>query len=214
MIALVIDPGTSTGYSLIEVDDNGEWANIYHDDYLQIDTSSEYQGDHCIDLINQLQEIIDENKVDKICVEDFFFTKRKATGCNVNSAFRTAIHILARNNDIPYHIINISAWKTYIAGRSNPTKEQKRKWGKSLANKFFIQEALWKRFKFKFPNHSISKNTGKPIAFRLDQVDVTGMAVYYCGIIEGVSRKNITRSTFIPENHVFKKEPKKTFKYK
>ena len=126
MIALVIDPyfGTSTGYSLIEVDDDGESAR-YIMMIIYRSNSSEYQGDHCIDLMNQLQEIIDENKVDKICVEDFFFTKRKATGCNVNGAFRTAIHILARNNDTPYYILNISAWKTYVAGKSNPTKEPK-----------------------------------------------------------------------------------------
>jgi hypothetical protein len=94
-------------------------------------------------------------------------------------AFRTAIHIKARQLDIPYTILNISEWKKNVAGRSTPTKEQKLRWGKEPAKKLMIQEALWKNYGFRFPNHSISQNTGKPIKFRYDIVDAVGQLVSF-----------------------------------
>lgn len=216
-ILLALDPGTSTGYCLvtIETDEDGYYtsADIYEYGYIDVDTTSEYQGDHCISLMNRIQELIDQHEVSWICVEDFFFSKRFVNGCNVNAAFRTAIHILARQNNIDYTILNISSWKTFVSGRSTPTKEQKQMWGKEPAKKLAIQEALWEWWGFRFPNHSISESTGKPILFRFDIVDVVGQAVYYCGMICGVPSKAITLSVEVPEDVTFTRQVKKRFIY-
>lgn len=206
---LVLDPATSTGWCVVNV--TTDRANICKEGYIQVDISSDYQGDHCIDLMKQLLTMILEHKITTIVVEDYFFSRKTATGSNVNAAFRTAIHILARQNNIPYYIVNISAWKTFVAGKSRPNKEQKKKWGK-ISQKLYIQEALWTKYKFRFPNHSISEKTGKPINFRNDIVDVVGQAVYYCGLVLGI--RNITRTVETPTDvKITKAQAKKVFDY-
>src|SRR5690348_3867431 len=122
MIVLSLDPAASTGYCLtyVELDENGYYcsADVYEYGFIDVTTTSEFQGDHCLDLMDRIQTIIDEQNqwggVDHITVEDFFFSKRTATGCHVNVAFRTAIHILSRQNEIPYSILNISMWKAFV----------------------------------------------------------------------------------------------------
>lgn len=212
---LVLDPGTSTGYCLVDmrVDEEGyyESADVYDYGYINVDVTSDFQGDHCLDLMARVEALIDEHSVTHIGIEDYFFSKRFCNGSNVNAAFRTAIHILARQRDIDYTIINISAWKTFVAGRSTPSKEQKRKWGPTNAKKLYIQQALWEYYSFRFPNHSLSERTGKPIVFRLDVVDVVGQAVYYCGLVCGI--RNITMSVLSPKDVVWKKKSSKIFEY-
>lgn len=214
-ILLALDPGTSCGYCLvnISIDEEGYYtgADIYEYGFIDVDISSEFQGDHCIDLMARVQTLIDDHEVEWLCIEDYFFSKRFVNGCNVNAAFRTAIHILARQNKIDYTILNISAWKSFVAGRSTPTKEQKLKWGKEPAKKLAIQQALWEWYGFRFPNHSLSETTGKPILFRFDIVDVVGQAVYYCGLLCGI--QNITMSVEVPEDVVFTRKIKKRFVY-
>lgn len=212
---LTLDPATSTGYSLttLGVDEEGyySYADIYEHGFIDVDTSSDFQGDHCIDLMSRVQELITKHDVGHIAIEDYFFSKRFCNGSNVNAAYRTAIHILARQNNIEYTILNISAWKTFVAGRSSPSKEQKKKWGPTPAKKLYIQQALYDYWEFKFPNHSISESTGRPIAFRCDIIDVVAQTVYYCCLICGI--KDIKMSVEVPEDIVWKKKPKKLFEY-
>jgi len=212
---LTLDPAISTGYCLtsIQVEDGFYIsASIFEYGFIDVDTSSEFQGDWCIDLMRRVKELIDLYDVEHIAIEDYFFSKRFATGSNVNAAFRTAIHILSRQLDIEYTIINISAWKTFVAGRATPTKEQKKKWTALHAKKLYIQEALWTRRGFRFPNHSFSEKTKKPIAFRYDIVDVVGQAVYYCGLICGI--RAISLDVEVPDDHLFKVKSKKVFDYR
>lgn len=211
MKVLCIDPAGSSGYCLMTIADDKSHASITEYGFIDVDTASEYQGDHCIDLMNRITSILDVNSVDHLVIEDYFFSQRFANGSNVNAAYRTAIHILCRQRDIPYTIVNISAWKTFNAGRSVPTKEQKKKWGALAAKKLFIQQALWEKRGFKFPNHSLSEKTKKPIIFRFDIVDVVAQAVYFAGLINGV--KSISLDVSIPPDVVFKKPNKKQFIY-
>jgi Holliday junction resolvasome RuvABC endonuclease subunit len=204
MIILVLDPGTSTGYCLADVDYDNETATIYEYGYINVDDSSDYQGDHCIDLMSKIQYLIETHWVESIAIEDYFFNKRTATGSNVNAAFRTAIHILARQNDIPYTILNISSWKTFIAGRCKPTKDQKKQWGNEPSKKIMIQDALWKKYKIRFPNHSISEKTGKPISFRYDVVDVVGQTIYFICMVNAIPKKGIVCTVEPPSDVVVK----------
>lgn len=180
---LVLDPAASTGYCIVRVYKTS--ADIYEYGIIDIDKTSDYGGDHYLDLMAKIQKIIDDHEIDDIAIEDYYFDRKKATGSTENVAYRTAIHIVARNNNLPYTVLSITAWKNFVAGRSKPSKEHKKIWGKD-ANKIYIQDSLWNRFGFRFSNHSISNKTGKPIKFRMDIVDVVGQAIYYLNIFKNI----------------------------
>ena len=175
---LALDPAISTGYCLVRVD--GEKATIYEYGFIEIDCNTDFDGDRCISMMQQVKKLIDDNGVTHIAIEDYYFSKKSAMGGTLNVALRTAIHIQARLLNIDYTILNISNWKKFISGRSKPTKEQIAKWGKEASKKLMTQQSLWDKWKFKFPNHSLSLKTGKPIKFRYDIVDAVGQAVFYC----------------------------------
>lgn len=212
MNVLVLDPAKSTGYCLVKLV-KGDSADIYEYGFIDVDVSSNYQGDHCIDLMKKIKKLIEKHDVKRVALEDYFFSSKFRCGSNVNAAFRTAIHILVRQHNLEYTILNISSWKTFVAKRSTPTKEQKTKWGAALAKKLYMQQALWENYKFRFPNHSISETTGKPIVFRFDIVDVVGQAVYFCGMLNDVRKENITMSVKLVDDVVWKKKTKKVFEY-
>jgi Holliday junction resolvasome RuvABC endonuclease subunit len=184
---LVLDPAISTGWCILSISNDGEKAIIYAQGFIDVDCTSDYTGDWCIDLQTQLEEMISKHCISHIAVENFFFSKRFANGSTVNVELRTAIYIIARTLGIPYTILGISEWKKFVSGRVTPTKEQKVKWGKNRSKKIAIQEALWERYQIKFPNHSLSKKTGKPITLRLDLVDVVAQAIYFSKIFIGVT---------------------------
>ncbi len=212
---LVLDPAASCGYCLMHIDSEADTANIYEEGFIDIDTSSNYQGDHCIDLMTQLAILMERigpsDPITHVVIEDYFFSNKFRTGSNVNPAYRTAIHIFTRLRKLPYTIVNITSWKTFVAGKSIPTREQKKMWGANVAKKLYIQEALWKRYDIKFPNHSISKKTGKPIKFRTDIVDVVGQAIYYAQMISHI--RTITRSVQCSPDIIYKRTPKGIFEY-
>ncbi len=207
---LVLDPATSTGYCIVKVEK--EKANIHEYGFIDVKITSNYQGDHCISLMNSVLALITKYQINHIAIEDYFFSNKFRSGSNVNGAFRTAIHILARQNNIDYTILNISAWKVFVAKRATPTKEQKIKWGTIKAKKLYMQQALYENFGFRFPNASLSLTTNKPIIFRYDIVDVVGQACYYCGLICGIRKDDITLSVNYVDI-VWHKKPLKMFDY-
>lgn len=206
---LVLDPAISTGYALARVEDGV--FTIFDYGFIEVDKEFEFQGDECIDLMNQISTLIEQHNVDHVGVEDYFFSGRFAQGSTTNAAYRTAIHILCRQKGIEYTILNISAWKKFVSGRTTPTPLQKKKWGKDPAKKLMMQEALWKNYGFRFPNHSLSKKTGKPIMFRYDIVDAVSQAVYFARLFLDVQRVKLTVE--IPPDVEFKTKSKKIFNY-
>lgn len=181
---LVLDPAASTGYVLFKVRTRSTGAvkaQMYAYGHIDVDTSSDFQGDHCIDLTDKIESLMEEHLVDCVALEDYFFSRKFVNGSSVNAAYRTAIHILCRKRGLPYTILNVSLWKTYVAGRSTPTKEQKKRWGPK-AKKYFIQEALWKSYQIRFPNYALS-NKNRRICFRSDVVDAVAMGIYFCKMI-------------------------------
>ena len=75
-----------------------------------------------------------------------------------------------------------------------------------------MQDALWRFFAIRFPNHSTSEKTGKPIVFKYDIVDVVAQAIYYCGLCRRVPIKNIVCTVPVP-NDVVMKTTKKVYTY-
>ena len=121
------------------------------------------------------------------------------------------IQMIAREHKLHYEVLNISLWKKFINGRTTATKLQKSQWGKEPAKKLMTQESLWKRWQIRFPNHSLSKKTGKPIKFRYDIVDAVAMAIFYVTIYEHVQQ--IQYDVSLIEDVEFKKLPKGTYNY-
>ena len=206
---LAIDPAASSGFAVAEID--GDNCVITEYGFIDVDTASLYVGDWCLDLERRIQALYDRVKPDEIAVEDYFFGQKFSSGANVNPAYRTVIHMFARRLGIHYEILNISNWKVFAAGRSTPTKEQKLKYGKVPSKKIMIIEALWKRWKIRFPNHSLSENTGKPVMFRYDVADAVAQAMYAAYL--RYNCKNFTSTVSVPDDVVFKKLSKKNFIY-
>jgi len=208
-IILAIDPGASSGYAVAVI--SGNSCDIVEYGYIDVDVSSVYLGDWCIDLIEKLDIILNKVGADEIAVEDYFFSGRFANGSNVNPSYRAVIYMWARKRKLHYEILNISNWKVFVNGRTTPTKEQKQKWGKEPAKKLATVESLWTRWGIRLPNHSISENTGKPIMFRFDVADAIAQAMYASFL--RYNCKNFKCSVSAPEDVVFKRPSKKTFHY-
>lgn len=208
-IFIAIDPGASCGFALGRV--SGNHCDVFRYGYIDVDTTSPYLGDWCIDLQRRLDIIQAEVGFTDVAVEDFFFSSRFVSGVDVNPAYRTAIHMWARAKKLPYSILNISSWKTVAAGRSTPTKEQKAKWGKADSKKLYLVEALYFRHGIRLPNHSISEKTGKPILFRYDIADAIGQAIYHAH--EKYNCRSFSCSVPVPPDFAFSKTSKKHFVY-
>lgn len=206
---LTIDPGISSGYAVANIKDG--IFTIFDYGIIDISKEFEFQGDECIDLMSQIGEIIEKHGVDYVAIEDYFFSGRFAQGSTTNVAYRTAIHILCRKMGIEYTILNISSWKKFISGRTTPTPLQKKKWGKESAKKIMTQESLWVNYGIRFPNHSLSNKTGKPIKFRYDVVDAVAQAIYFARLYLDVNGVQI--EVDIPPDVEFKKPPKTYFNY-
>lgn len=206
---LALDPAHSTGYAIVTVE--GQHCEITEYGFIDVDTSSVYVGDWCLDLQKRISIIQERVGANEISVEDYFFGSRFASGSNINPAYRAAIHMWAREKGLHYEILNISNWKVFSAGRSTPTKEQKLRWGKEPAKKLMIMQALWERFSMRFPNHSISENTGKPIQFRFDVVDAVAQGMYAAYL--RYNCKTFACSVAVAPDVVFKKTNKKQFSY-
>lgn len=208
MNILVLDPAESTGYAYIELVDGV--AEINNVGFIEINKDQD-PGDQYIELEKKIGDMIDEYEVDHVAVEDYFFSKFSANGGNMNCAYRAIIHMTCRKFKIPYTILNITLWKKFINGSSRPNKEQKKKWGAEPAKKLMTQESLWNKFGIKFPNHSISLKTGKPIKFRYDIVDAVGMAIFFLKIYMHADK--IQYNVIVPNDVEFKKPPKTMFVY-
>ena len=209
MNVLIIDPASSTGYCIYKFD--GASADIIDWGFIEVEDTTEYDGDRYIDLAAKINKLITDNNIERIGIEDYFFSGRSPQGATLNCAYRAVIHMVSRQRDIPYDILNISLWKKFVNGRSTPTKLQKAQWGKEPAKKLMTQESLWNKWNIRFPNHSLSKKTGKPIKFRYDIVDAVGMAIFHASIY--LNSKSIMYNVIIPDDHEWKKEPKGIYNY-
>jgi Holliday junction resolvasome RuvABC endonuclease subunit len=205
---LVLDPADSTGWCFVDIIDG--IAHIKEWGFVDIE-SCEYSGDEYLLFIEAIQNLISQFEPDVIAHEDYFFSKFASQGANKNCAYRAMIQMIAREHGLHYEVLNISLWKKFVNGRTTPTKLQKSVWGKEPAKKLMTQESLWKQWNIRFPNHSISKKTGKPIKFRYDIVDAVAMAIFYVTIFCRVQQIQYDIQQI--DDVKFKKIPKGTYVY-
>lgn len=177
-IILAIDPGASCGYAVVRVNILQRSAEVIEHGHIDIDTKSPEIGDLCLDLMAKLDVIQSRVSATEVAAEDFFFSKRKCSGAAVNVFHRATVHIWARKLGLRCRVLGICAWKTMIAGRATPTREEKALWGAEPAKKLMIARALWQRHGIKFSNFSISNATGKVIEPRYDAIDAVGQGLY------------------------------------
>ena len=208
MNILILDPANSTGYCVVQVNNN--IANITNWGFIDIEPN-EIAGNEYLSYIDMVENLIKAYDIEEIAHEDYFFSKFASQGANKNCSFRAMIQMVACKHHIPYTVINISLWKKFINGRTTPTKLQKDQWGKEPAKKLMTQESLWKTWGIKFPNHSLSQKTKKPIKFRYDIVDAVAMAIFYVSIYHRIHNINYNVET-IPD-HKWKKQPKGIYNY-
>jgi Holliday junction resolvasome RuvABC endonuclease subunit len=198
---LVVDPAIITGWALLKIYDCG--ADCYRGEiceygYVTIpEESEETDGDRCNWVFDWTGEMIEKHAVTHVVEEEFFFSKRFATGSPVNVMLRAAIQMSVRKKGLQYTKVSPSLWKSFVAGRSTPTKEQVKLWGKLSAKKLFVQKALWDNYGFRFPDHSLSKPSPKnkkqrPVKLNMDQVDAVGIAVFYCCCINRIQEITLT----------------------
>lgn len=211
MNVLVLDPANSTGYCIYEYDKKNSSMDITSWGFIEVEQNDDYLGDQYIDLLKQVEKLIKDNDIQMVAVEDYFFSRRSPQGANLNCSYRAMIHMKCRELKLHYEILNISLWKKFINGRSTSTKEQKTKWGKEPSKKLMTQESLFKRWNIRFPNHSISLVTGKPVKFRYDIVDAVAMAIFHASIYLHVNQ--IKYSVPVTKDHKFKKTPNGTYDY-
>lgn len=210
MNVLALDPGSSTGYSIFSID--GKIATLIAYGTIEPDiTTSLYQGDHMLSLQSKVKGLIDQYDIKELALENYFASGRFAQGTDINYFFRGAIMMLARQLDMHYEYLNISNWKIHVALRTTATKEMKLKYGKQLAKKILIVDALWKRFGIRFPNHSISPKTGKPVIFKYDTSDAVAQGIYFCSLRFQCSE--FKSNVAIPQDVEFKKDNKKVYIY-
>ena len=213
IVLLSIDPAHSCGWSVFEIYKESKVIHLVQCDFLEIETKEDgYIGDACISLQNQIRELINKYNVQEVCAEDYFMSSKKCQGANMNVYFRGAIYIACRELGLHYDIIPVWGWKSFIAGQTTPGKEMKKYYGKELANKIYIQEALWTRYNLRFPNYSISKNTNKPISLRYDMIDSVGIGLFH--IHRRHNCTSLINMVVWPHGlHVDLKTKKKSFQY-
>jgi len=202
MKILNFDPATSTGYSVAVIKDDN--AEIYEYGFIDVNTTSKYIGDWCLDLEDKIKKLIIKHEPDEVTIEDYFFGKTTRNGSNMNPAYRTVIYMLCRRMDIPYYIINPIKWKKHISGKCKPSTGHKKLYGSEKSKKVFIQEALWINYKFRFPNWCKSLKTGKPIMFRYDIIDSVAMSVFWLESQHNIAK--ILLTVECPDDVVFNRK--------
>jgi Holliday junction resolvasome RuvABC endonuclease subunit len=137
---------------------------------------TEFNGDRYLQAQTWLEEMIKLWKPDLILIEGYFFSSRFATGTSVNSELRGSMKATIRDFDLPYTVVNPTAWKRTITGRVRPTRAEKKKWGKEKSKKMMVLIKL-KEMGIKFPEKVKNPKTGKMINFKFDVSDALGILI-------------------------------------
>lgn len=194
MIVLALDPGSSCGYAFASLSDQNT-VDVFEYGAFDIPDALS-RGPQCLYLMAEVRKLLAKHPVELVGIEDYFVSGRFNSGVDLNYFFRAAIVIACEQDGMKYEMMNPSNWKVFVAGRSTPTKEQKLRYGKQVAKKAMIVEALRDRYGIKVPNHSISEKTGKPIQFRYDTTDAIGQVMYACNLVVPITR--FTCSVAVP----------------
>jgi len=187
MRLLSIDPAKCSGWSVFNC--NNEC--ILEKYGLVNTTSIKYNnvGEELLAYKNYIIKLVKDYNIDFVVLEDYFFSSRFKSGSNLNPAFRSIIWLLCAELNIPFKIINISNWKKYIGGCIKPDKVTVRKFGRKLANKEYIKQALIDKYNLVLDNMVYDLVRDKLVPTKYDVCDSIAIGIYH------LSTLSLTRIT-------------------
>lgn len=173
---LVLDPATSSGFMLLDVDE----GKVVVERLGLIDLKGNETSWKLALFYDYISSFITTHNVTKIVFEEYFFSSRFCSGANLNVYIRGMLMLIAGQKCLEVITIPPSDWKKCIAGSCYPSKEQKKKW-KAKAKKEYIKEALDVKWGISFPE-KVDKSKGpkpKMINLKSDLIDCVGIGICY-----------------------------------
>jgi Holliday junction resolvasome RuvABC endonuclease subunit len=183
MRVLSLDPATTTGWAICEVEEQGKTVTLVDMGAFKVDTAKpeddadDPTGRWCNALSRKVDELL--SPLPDVCfVEDFFFSPRARNGSTLNVYFRAAIFMLLSSRGVRYRKFSPTHWKTFITGAASgrPGKQRVLAEGKASANKTVVFDALRDRYGVSFPETTTIN--GRKLKFKYDVSDAVGIAFF------------------------------------
>ena len=193
MVVIVsIDPATCSGFCIFEKHEDNT-VRIVKCGAFVVDTTSEYQGDHMLNMREELERVMSfaPGPIEHVHIETFFFSKKFCQGSDLNLILRAAIYQLLRETGIPYTLHGPTHWKKFIVGHVRPTKQETERHGKTKAPKAIVVDALKNKYNIQMPVSTSLSSSGKSrrVQFKYDTSDAIGIGIY--GILSADPSCNI-----------------------
>lgn len=179
-VIMSVDPASCTGFCIFEKRE--DCVQIVKCGAFIVDTSSEYQGDHMLNMRKELMRVMEfaPGPIEHVHVETFFFSKKYCQGSDLNLILRGAIYQLLREVEIPYTLHGPTHWKKFIVGHVRPTQNEIDRHGKTKASKAIVVDALHLKYDIKLSNSTTLTTGGKSrrVQFKYDTSDAIGIGIY------------------------------------
>lgn len=199
---LVVDPALTSGHNIITIENttplpetfsyselvnkvvksNNFRCKISSYGYVIVPPSLRSQdsgtGKVCNYVYEKYKKIIIDNDIDHLAIENYYFSKRAATGSTINVSIRTALYMLAEDMGLSYTVIEINDWKRRVSGRVRPNASDKKKYGKN-AKEMFIKSSLEDEWGISFPE-KFRNEKGREVNFKFDICAAIGQAIAFC----------------------------------
>lgn len=159
------------------------WA-LYEDNIITLAGFSlafkpeKYEGDRYRKAYDWVRSLVRVTKPDHIAIEGYFFSKKFATGTDVNSEIRGVMKMALADCGVDYEVINPSDWKRALCGRTTSTRQEKKKYGKEKSKKLMTVHALV-NLGLKCPKRIINPHTNRKSNFKFDVSDALGILLFY-----------------------------------
>ncbi len=196
MIVLALDPATCSAYTIFDTAIVGDTKSKIIK-YGLIDLSGAHKFDNDGQKLAEFEKhvisLIKNNSIEQVALEDYFFNSRFRSGSSLNGAVRAIVWLVCAKLNIPYHIINISKWKTHIAGNVKPEKVLVKKLTKKVASKEYIKLALERKYQIILGEqiYDLAKNCMVP--FKYDISDSIGIGIYFIEAYQQDVLKKVNR---------------------
>lgn len=176
-MTLALDPASRTGWAFFLA---GSVAPSEYG-FFDVCKTSSVEGDWLLDYERQVTALLDRWSPHEIVVEDYFFSRRFATGADLNYMLRAVIYMCARRrNETPYRVVSPSSWFVHVVGRAAVKKQDR---------KNAVRTALETRFGIALPTKTRSAVSARLIVTPPDIADAIGQGLFALGILPANQKK-------------------------
>lgn len=183
MKILSLDPATTTGFCICDIEDN-ETVVIKEMGAFKIEVKkydgdlNDFTGKTCNNMYEKVEKLVTQYSPDLCVIEDYFFSNKNRNGSSLNIYLRGAIFMLLDDYNIRYRKFSPTHWKTFITGTlsGKPSKARIARDGKAAANKTVVYDSLVERYNIQFP--PTTTINGKTLKFKYDVSDAVGIALF------------------------------------